>query len=275
MGYLSPKKSPKKNLRINIKNKHHRDNTASTEEKHTPTEQEITEITLKRLHTLGTQKFGAFPYSEHFNRWIATVEGVLAEFTSNPNIGIDDQFSSDCQHTLSNIKLTLEQIRRREATIDQELNNLSERKNHLQQINNKYATQTSSLRSQKNNEIRHLNREIEQLKKEQNIIVKIKAGFFHRVSKKERERREIDVIEELTAKQTNLERVTLDLKQAQKTLREEFDNRKEPVLEDIKKVQKRIEDLETDSSLEERWFACEAIVDALNMFLLRKAAQPP
>jgi hypothetical protein len=102
----------------------------------------------------------------------------------------------------------------------------------------------------------------------------MKSGFFHRVSKRERERREIAMVEELTKKQTQLELAILDLKQAQKKLREEFDKRKEPVLEDIKKVQKRIEDLETDVSLEERWFACEALIDSLNMFLQRKAVQP-
>ncbi|HSV48755.1 MAG TPA: hypothetical protein VLH35_00440, partial [Candidatus Acidoferrales bacterium] len=236
---------------------------------------EITEITLKRLHTLGNQKFGSSPYSEHFNRWIATVEVVLAEFTSNPNIGIDDEFIVVCQWTLSSIKFTFEHIRRREATVNQELGSLSEHKNRLQQINTEFAKQTGILGSKRNAEIRQLNHEIDHLKKEQGKIVKMKAGFFHRVSKRERERREIDVIEELTAKQTEFELATLDLKQAQKTLREEFDKRKEPVLEDIKKVQRRIEDLETDSSLEERWFACEALVDAVNMFMLRKAAQPP
>jgi hypothetical protein len=31
--------------------------------------------------------------------------------------------------------------------------------------------------------------------------------------------------------------------------------------------------METDSSLEKRWFACEALIDAINSFLQRKAAQ--
>ncbi len=284
MGYQPPKKSSprgaihqyKKSLRERVKDRKHlrRGHAEPVEERHIPTEQEITEDTLKRLHTLGNQKFGSFPYSEHFDRWLATVETVLAEFTANPNIGIDDKFTAECQHALSGIKLSLEQIRRRETTADQEVKNLSDCKSRLQQINNEYATRTSTVRGQKNSEIRHLSRKIEELKKEQEKIIRVKTGFFHRVSKKERERREVAVVEELVSKQNELELALMDLKQSQKALRDEFDRRREPMFEEIKKYQKKIDDLETDSSLEERWFACEALVDAVNMFLQRKAAQP-
>jgi len=242
---------------------------------HIPTQQEITEDTLKRLHTLGNQKFGSFPYSEHFDRWIASVETVLADFISNPNIGVDDEFIEDCQRILSGIKNTLEHIRRKETTIDQEISNLTRQKNELRQIDNEYANKMRTLRERKNLKIQRINHEIEELKKEQEKIIKTKAGFFRRISKKERERREIAIVEELTQRQTQIELTMLDLKQAQKLLQDEFDKRKEPVLEEIRKLQKSIESLELDESLEERWFACEALIDAVNMFLLRKATQRP
>lgn len=242
---------------------------------HSPTQQEITEGTLKRLHTLGNQKFGSFPYSEHFDRWIASVETVLVDFISNPNIGVDDEFIEDCQRILGGIKNTLEHIRRKETTINQEISNLTRQKNELRQIDNEYANKMRTLRERKNLEIQRINHEIEELKKEQEKIIKTKAGFFRRISKKERERREIAIVEELTQKQTQIELAMLDLKQAQKLLQDEFDKRKEPVLEEIRKLQKSIESLELDESLEERWFACEALIDAVNMFLLRKATQRP
>ena len=242
---------------------------------HVPTQQEITEDTLKRLHILGNQKFGTFPYSEHFDRWIASVETVLADFVSNPNMGVDDEFMEDCQRILGGVRNTLEQLRRKEATIDQEINSLSRQKSKLQQIDNEYANRMRTLRERKNLEIQRINREIEELKKEQEKIIKTKAGFFRRISKRERERREIAIVEELTQKQTQIELAMLDLKQAQKLLQDEFDKRKEPVLEEIRKLQKSIESLELDESLEERWFACEALIDAVNMFLLRKATRLP
>lgn len=246
-----------------------------TEEAKPPlTQQEIAEATLKRLHVLGNQKFGSFPYSEHFDRWIKSVEAVLAEFIANPNIGIDEEFTHETTQTLSSIKATLDLIQRRETTVNQEVADLAESKVKLQQINNQYAVEASSLRGQKNNVIRRLNGEIALLKQQQDTVIRQKTGLFRFRSKKKRDQEEINVVEELTDKQNELELAIMDLKQSLKLLREDFDRQREPVAEEVKKYQKRIEDLEADGSLEERWFACEALADAVNMFLQRKAAQP-
>jgi hypothetical protein len=67
----------------------------------------------------------------------------------------------------------------------------------------------------------------------------------------------------------------LDFSAKQKELKAEYDRKKEPVLEEIKKFRRIVQTLETDSSLEERWFACEALIDVINSFLQRKSAQPP
>jgi hypothetical protein len=48
----------------------------------------------------------------------------------------------------------------------------------------------------------------------------------------------------------------------------------EPELKQLKDYQKKTREIETDGSLEERWFACEALIDAVNSFLQRKATQP-
>ena len=54
------------------------------EEKHIATAEEVTDATLKRLHNLGNQRFGFSPFSEHFDRWLFTLKGVLSEFESKP-----------------------------------------------------------------------------------------------------------------------------------------------------------------------------------------------
>jgi hypothetical protein len=144
MGYQPRSKSRrgsihdyKKSLREKSKDKKHIHRSAGRqigEEKHIVTEKEVSEVTLKRLHTLGSQKFGSSPFSEHFDRWLQNVTVVLDEFNSNPNIGVDDQFVKECSQTLSIIKHQLEAICRKEATLDQELNNLSDWKSRLKQI---------------------------------------------------------------------------------------------------------------------------------------------
>lgn len=244
------------------------------EEKHPTTEREISELTLKRLHTLGIQKFGSSPFSEHFDRWVQNVTAVLGEFESNPNIGVDDQFVKECAQTLSSIKLQLEGICRKEAALDQELNSLSDWKSRLKLINKEYATLTGAIKGQRNREIKRLYSIINGLKRDQDEVIRMKTGFFRGVSRKNREQKEIAITQEINDKQTELEVVMLDFTAKQKELQAEYDRKREPVLEEIKKFRRIIQNLETDGSLEERWFACEALIDAVNTFLQRKATQP-
>ena len=243
-------------------------------EKYSATEREISELTLKQLHTLGSQKFGSSPFSDHFNRWLNNVTTVLDEFKAHPNIGVDDQFLKECAHTLSKIKQQLEIIFRKETSLNQELNDLSNWRSRLKQINKEYVTMAGAIRGQRNREIKRLYSVITRLQTEQDEVIRMKTGLFHGISKKNRERKERDVVNELNDKQTELELEMLDFSVKQKELRAEYDKKREPVQEEIKKFRRIVQTLEIDSSLEERWFACEALIDAINSFLQRKAAQP-
>ena len=253
---------------------HRRVDRSILEEKLIATEREVSENTLKRIHTLGIQKFGSSPFSEHFDRWLVNVTVVLEEFKVHPNMEVDDQFATECSQTISGIKHKLEDIRRRETVLDQELNNLSDWRSRLKQINKEYATLTGTIKAQRNRQIRRLYTDINRLKKEQDKIIRMKTGFFRGVSRKKREKKEIEITQELNNKQSELELVMLDASVKQKELRANYYGKRDPVLEEIKKFRGIIHTLETDGSLEERWFACEALIDAINSFLQRKAALP-
>lgn len=279
MGYQPRKKSPRERgrsygrvLREKLGRKHSKTKGENYEEQKVLTENEATEITLKRLHTLGNQRFGSSPFSEHFDRWLTNVEVVLDEFKSHPSIVVDEEFLRECTGALAAIKLQLENRRRREISVNREIEKLADCRRRLQTINNEYAAQAMAVKARKRREIKRLNDAIEEHKKEQETVIRLKTGVFHLRSKKKREQREIEIVQALTEKQTDLEVVTLDFSAEQKRLREEFDGKKEPIFEEIKNLQKLIGDLESDDSLEERWFACEALVDAVNSFLQRKAA---
>ena len=220
---------------------------------------------------MGIQKFGSSPFSEHFERWLMNVTAVLSEFESHPNIIVDDEFVREFSQTLSNIKLQLENLSRKETSLDQELNNLSDWRNRLKQINKEYATLAGAIRGQRNREIKRLNSTINRLKRDQDKVIRMKTGFFRGVSRKDREQKEIAIAQELNDKQRELDLVMLDFSAKQKELQAEYDRKREPVLEEIKKFRRIIQIMETDGSLEERWFACEALIDAVNTFLQRKA----
>ena len=236
------------------------------------TEKEISEATLRRLHTLGSQKFGSSPFSEHFNRWLTNVSIVLDEFQTHPDIKVDKQFVTECTQTLSTIGAQLKERRRQETSLHQELKNLAYCRERLNQINSEYAAIASKIRGQKNKDIRRINSSINRLKEEQEEVIRMKTGLFRSVSKKEREQKEIVLVEELNNKQTELEIVILDFKNQQKILQDNYEKKKEPVLEQIYDLKKKIQHMDMDDSLEDRWFACEALIDSINSFLQRKAA---
>ncbi|MDR2719440.1 MAG: hypothetical protein LBC03_01370, partial [Nitrososphaerota archaeon] len=129
----------------------------------------------------------------------------------------------------------------------------------------------NALKAQKNSELKRLNTIIDQLKNDQDKIIRLKTGFWRGISKKEREQKELVVIEALNEKQMELELTVLNFKTQQKVLREQFEHKQEPIQKQTRIFQKKIQETETDGSLEERWFACETLVDTLNGFLQRKA----
>jgi len=279
MGYQPRKKTSKdkgrgygKVLREKLGRKHSKTKGENYEEQKVLTENEAVELTLKRLHTLGNQRFGSSPFSEHFDRWLANVEAVLDEFKSHPAIGVDEIFLHECTQALANIKLQLENRRRRETTVNVEIEKLADCRRRLQAIDNEYAAKVMEVKARKRRELKRLNKAIEECKREQDKVIRLKTGILHFRTKKKREQKEIEVVQKLTEKQTELEVATLDFNAEEKRLREEFDGKKEPISAEIKKLQKTIGDMDTDYSLEERWFACEALIDAVNGFMLRKAS---
>ncbi|MDR2203246.1 MAG: hypothetical protein LBE76_02895 [Nitrososphaerota archaeon] len=233
-------------------------------------QQQIFETTLKRLHTLGNQKFATSPFSEHFNYWLRTVETILNEFETQPNIDADEQFIKERTQTLTTIKLQLEKHREKENTFEKQIIKLSTAKNRIQQVKKDYLISISTLTKQRTDALKQLNNELEDLKREQDQIIKTKTGFFRGISRKEREQKEAIIVQKYLDKQQELEITTLSFKEKQKQLKEEFENKQEPLIEDIKKFQNYVKETDEDSSLEDRWHACESLMDIINNFFQRK-----
>ncbi len=265
---------PLREKRKDRKHSQRRTGKQKREDKHNATEREVTEITLKRLHTLGNQRFGSSPFSEHFDRWLNNLVAVLGELESYPSISLDDQFVMERSEALSTIRQQLEDWHSKEASVDQEIKKLSDAKNRLKQINTEYSIAKKAIKDRKNSEIERLHSRINLLEREQECVIRVKTGFFRGISGKEKEQREIEIAQQLSGKQRELELVILNFSAIQRELREAYERKREPELEQTRFFQKKIAELEEDGSLEERWFACEALIDALNAFLQRKATQP-
>jgi len=202
-----------------------------------------------------------------------SVETALFDFEANPNVDVDEEFQRQREQILYTIKQQLIKRRQEEATLAEEYENLQNSKQLLGQIKIEQINSLKELRTWKKDELKQLYSSISGLKKSQNEVIRIKTGFFRGMSRKEQEQKEMEIAQSLSRKQTQLELAMLSFREAQRKLQDEYEKKRAPVFERIKGFQKKIDEMETDGSLEERWFACEALADAVNTFLQRKPLQ--
>jgi hypothetical protein len=211
------------------------------EEKQVASLKEVSDKTLKRIHILGNQRFGSSPFREHFDRWLVNLKDVLIEFELNPNISVDEQFVAERSQIFSSVEFELKQRRREETSLEEAYKSLADSKYLLGRIREEYAAETSKIVGRKRSEIRRLYKNVEFLRKELDCIVRMKTGLFRGVSKKEREQKETEAIQKLNAKQRELELSIMDLSEVKEKLREEYEKKKKPVIEQVRDSQKKDE----------------------------------
>ncbi len=115
---------------------------------------------------------------------------------------------------------------------------------------------------------------INRLKREQDSVIRLKTGLFRGISRNKKELKEIEIAQELNDKQRELELVMLNFSAEQRELRDEYERRREPVLEQIKFFQKKIGDLERTVLWKSDGLLVKPLIDAVNTFLQRKATPP-
>jgi len=280
MGYRPRIKSPRTSGRGNRTSRHKKAKAKERkyrsigssiwEESHVATTEEVVDRTLKRLRTLGSQRFVSFSYSEHFSRWLANLMDVMSEFESSSTISVDDQFVKECSRILSNVEFELEERRRKEASLEESIKSLSDSKILLERIEKEYATRAREIEGRKTSEIKRLHSSIDSLRGELDDVARMKTGFFRAILKKARAQKETEVTQRLNAAQSELGLTMQNFAAEQERLRDEYERKKQPAIEQIRDYQKEIENIETDGSIEDRRVACEALVNAVNALLQRR-----
>jgi hypothetical protein len=254
-----------------VKGRKHRSIRRSMlEENLVETAEEVVEKTLKRLHTLGTQKFASSPYSEHFSRWQTDLAYVMSEFESSPTISTDDQFVKERSQILLNVELKLEERRREETALEEAAKSLSDSKILLKRIEEEYATKAREFEGRKNGEIKCLNNKIDGLRAELDEVAIMKAGFFRAISKKDKAQKEAETTQKLKTAQDELTLAMQGFTEEQERFQDEYERKKQPIIVRMRGYEKEIAPLDIDGSAEDRQIACEALANAVNGLLQRK-----
>jgi hypothetical protein len=254
-----------------VKGRKHRSIRRSMlEENLVETAEEVVEKTLKRLHTLGTQKFASSPYSEHFSRWQTDLTYVMSEFESSPTISTDDQFVKERSQILLNVELKLEERRREETALEEAAKSLLDSKILLKRIEEEYATKAREFEGRKNGEIKRLNNKIDGLRAELDEVAIMKAGFFRAISKKDKAQKEAETTQKLKTAQDELTLAMQGFTEEQERFQDEYERKKQPIIVRMRGYEKEIAPLDIDGSVEDRQIACEALANAVNGLLQRK-----
>jgi chromosome segregation ATPase len=231
------------------------------------------EKTLFRLRSLGNQTFGLFPFNEYFDDWLLNLRSVLSDFESSSAISADEQFVKECSQILSNVGGKLDGRRSDEAAHDRAVKSLLDDRSLLERIREEYITRNREIEVREKSETKRLSRNIQDLKEELDRLAQMKTSIFRSFSKRARERKETEITKELNFAQGELQSALRNFTAEQDELRGEYEKRKRSVAEHIENLQKEIENLEVDGSLEVRLAACEALVNAINALLKRKTCE--
>lgn len=255
-------------------NKHRSGGSHLLEENRAPTREEVADRILNRLHNLGNQRFALFPFDEYFGGWLMDLKEVLSEFESSSTMSVDDLFVKERSLILSNVELELEKRRRERISREEATKSLSNNRILLERIEEEYATRTTEVERQKKSEIKRRSSDISNLMEDLDRIGRMKTGLFRAMTKKAKEQREAEVTQRLNSAQKELELAPQHYTTEQKKLREEYERRKQPMVEQIQDQQKEVENQEIDWSLEARRAACEALASAVSALLQRRVSSP-
>jgi hypothetical protein len=233
---------------------------------------EVVEKTLVKLRNLGSQKFAISPFSQYFDDWLVNVREVLSEFESSPAVVVDEEFVKERSQVFLDVEREFAETRLKEAALEETAKNLPDANHLIVQIDVEYAVKSRENGLKRNSEVQRLTRNVHDLEEELDRVSRIKTSLFGSFSKKAKAQKEAEATRKLNSAKTELKLVAQNFTVEQEKLHDDYEKRKQAAIEQVQRMEKEIETLETDGSLEARRAACEALVNGMNAFLQRKQA---
>jgi hypothetical protein len=231
---------------------------------------EVVEKTLVKLRNLGSQKFAISPFSQYFDDWLVNVREVLSEFESSPAVVVDEEFGKERSQVFLDVEREFAEARLKEAALDETAKNLPDANHLIVQIDAEYAAKSRENGLKRNSEVQRLTRNVHDLEEELDRVSRMKTSIFGSFSKKAKAQKEAEATRKLTSAKSELELVVQNFTVEQEKLHDEYEKRKQAAIEQVQRIEKEIETLETDGSLEARRVACDALVNGVNALLQRK-----
>ena len=258
--------------KVKAKTHKHGKNKLLLEKRHDSTLEEIAEKTINSLKRLGEQIFAVSPFSHYFDDWLFNLKDVISEFESRPTTILDEFFVKEREHVMSRIQQDLAYIKRDEAILNLKVNDLAEKNHLLGEIDAEYAAQTREIGPKRNAEIQRLTLNLHNLEDELERMKRMKTSFFGSFTKKAKAQKQAEIQKQIESAKTEVEFAVRNFKAEQERLHDDYENEKQTVAAQILMLEKEVEKIETDRSLDVRKEACEELINAVKALLTRKAS---
>jgi len=235
-----------------------------------PNFEEVVEKTLGSLNHLGSQIFAFSPFSQYFDDWLVSLKSVISEFESNPAVEIDEEFVNTRSQLVAAIELNLSERQRDEAVLENTTRKLAKQRSLLVQTDTEYSYGTQNLVSERKSETKHLNHIIRDFEEELEEIAQTHVSVFSPLARRSKSRKKAELIRKLDAAKSELESIMKELETEKEKLRLAYEEKKQALIEEVKRLEKKIGGSEADVSLEDRRVACEEIAKTVQALLQRK-----
>jgi hypothetical protein len=237
-----------------------------------PSSQEILEKTLSSLNRLGVQVFAVSPFSQYFDDWLVNLRQAIAEFESNPSITVDEAFTTERTQILADVEREIAEKRIHEATLEESAKALSTENHRVIELDETYATATRELGGKRNKELEQLTKTVHDQEQELDRVRQAKTSLVFGFTKKAKAKKEEEVTQKLGAAKTELELAVQNFKVEQDKLHDDYEQKKQAAMENVRRLETEIEGIETDSSQAPRQAACSALANAVKALAQRAPA---
>jgi hypothetical protein len=235
--------------------------------------EDIEQKTLISLGKLGTQTFALSPFSQYFDDWIVNLRQVISEFESTPTVGVDEAFSKERTQIFADVEGELAKTRLREAELDASAKMLAETNHLLVETDAVYAAQTKELSTKRNCHIEQLTKPVHDLEDELSKVGQMKTSFFG-FTKKAKAKKEAEITQKINSAKSSLEIAVQNFSVEQEKLHDEYEKKKQVMIEKVQSLEKEIVTIETDASLEARQAATTALSTIVKALIQRKPSAP-
>jgi len=199
---------------------------------------------------------------------------IISEFESNSAINVDEQFVKERSQIFLDVEGALAEKRLQESNLTGDAKTLADNNHLLVETDKEYAEKTRELSFKRNAEVQRLTHKIRELEDDVASQQEIKISIFKPMARKKAAEKLAQTQQNLKSTKNELEVALQSFTAEQEKLHDSYEKKKQEITEKVENLHKELERLETDTSIDARQAAFNALANAVNA-LLQRTPLPP